>query len=64
MALISCEINIFLTFSEKCIIVTEDYGSNVDNESKFIISDTKTYGSAMTLSTRDKENLYMKSYTG
>ena len=27
MPLINCEINIFLTWSEECIIITENYGN-------------------------------------
>ena len=41
MPLINCEINISLFWSEKCIIVTGDYGVNVDNHPKFKIADTK-----------------------
>ena len=38
MLLINCEINILLTWSEKYIIVTGDYGNQ---EPKFTITDTK-----------------------
>ena len=37
MPLINCEINIFLTWSEKYIIVTGDYGDNVNNKPQFKI---------------------------
>ena len=40
MSLINCEINIFLTWSEECIIVTgRDY---VDGKAKFAITDTSS----------------------
>ena len=47
MPLINCEINIFLTWSAKCIIVTGDYGNQ---KLKFAITDTKLYVTFVTLS--------------
>ena len=35
--LINCQINIVLTWSEKCIIVTRDYGDNANKKPKFKI---------------------------
>ena len=54
MSLINCEINIFLTCSEKCIVVTGDYGNR---ESKFAIANTKLYVPVATLSAQDNEIL-------
>ena len=53
MPLINCEINIFLTWYEKCIIVTRNYGNQ---EPKFAIADTKLYVSDVTLLAQDNEN--------
>ena len=47
MTLINCEINIFLTWSEECIIVTRDYGNT---KSKFAIADRKLCFPVVTLS--------------
>ena len=63
MPLINCEINIFLAWSEKCIIVTGDYGNDVNNKPKFEVTDTKTYVAAVTLSTQDYEKLYAQLKT-
>ena len=40
-------------WSEKCIIVTRDYGNNANNKPKFEITDTKLYVLIVTLSTQD-----------
>ena len=54
MPLINCEINIFLTWSEKCIIVIGNY----DNQKpKFTTTDTKIYVPVVTLSAQDNETL-------
>ena len=47
MTLINYEINIFLTWSEECIIVTRDYGNT---KSKFAIADRKLCFPVVTLS--------------
>ena len=54
MPLIICEINIFLSWSEKCIIVTEDYSNR---EPKFAITDTKLCVQVVTLSAQDNEKI-------
>ena len=54
MPLINCEVNIFLTWSEKCIIVSGNYSNR---ESKFAITDTKFYVSVVTLSAQNNEKL-------
>ena len=55
---------IFLTWSEKCIIVTGDYCDNPDNKPKFEITDTKRYVAVVTLSTQDNEKLLQRLKTG
>ena len=45
---------ILLTWSENCIIVTEDYGNRVP---KFAITDTTLYVQVVTLWTQDNEKL-------
>ena len=61
----NCEINVFfLTWSEKRIIVTGDYGNNVNNKPKFDITDTKSYVPVVTLSTQDNEKLLQQLKTG
>ena len=57
MPTINCKINIFLTWSEKCIIVTGDYGDDVNNKPKLEITDAKLYVPVLTLSAQDKKKL-------
>ena len=53
MPLINCEINLILTWSVNCIIVS----TNVANQgATFSIADTKLYVPVVTLSTQDFEN--------
>ena len=54
MPLINCEVNIFLTWFEKCIIVPGNYGNR---EPKFAITDTKLYVPVVTLSAQGNEKL-------
>ena len=61
MPLIKCEINIFLTWSEECIIVTGDYGGE---KRKFAITDTKLYVPVVTLSAQDNEKLLQQLKAG
>ena len=49
MALINCKINVFLTWPEKCFIVTGD------NKPKMETTDRKLYVSIVILSTHGKE---------
>ena len=52
--LINCEINLILTCSENCIIVS----TNVSNQNAtFAITDTMLYVPVMTLSTQDNSKL-------
>ena len=64
MPLINHEIDIFLTWSKKCIIVTGDYGINVNNKPKFETAGTKLYVPVRTLSNQDNEKLLQQSKTG
>ena len=54
MTLINCEINLILTWSANCVIVS----TNVANQNAtFVISDTKLYIPVVTLSTQDNVKL-------
>ena len=55
--LVNCEIIFFLTSSEKCVTVTEDYGNNANNKPNFEIIDTKLYITIVALSTQNNEKL-------
>ena len=61
MPLINCEINIFLTWSEKFITVAGNYD---DKEPKFAITDTKLYVPVLTLSAQDNAELLQHLKTG
>ena len=58
--LISCEINLILTWSAICVISNTAANKNT----KFAITDTKFYVSVLTLSTQDNAKLsyYKQSY--
>ena len=61
MLLINCVINIFLTWSVECIIVTR----TADNqEPKLAITDAKLYVTAVTLSTQENAKLLHQLKTG
>ena len=64
MPLINCEINILLTWPEKCILITGDYGANTDNHPKLAIIDTKLYVPVVKLSTQDNKKLLQQLKTG
>ena len=51
MPLISCEINLILTWSKDCVI------ANSTCEGKLATTETKLYVPVVTLSTNDKEKL-------
>ena len=61
MSLINCELNISLTWSEKCIIVT---GTDDGQEPKFPIADTNIYVLVVTLSAQDNAKLLQQLKTG
>ena len=54
MQLINCEINVYLTWSKECIIITGDYGAD---KTKIAITDTKRYVPVVTLSAQENEKL-------
>ena len=54
MPLINCEVNFFLTWSEKRIIVSGNYGNW---EPKWAITDTRLYVPVVTLSAQNNEKL-------
>ena len=55
MPLINCEINLILTWSGNCVIVS----TNVANQSvKFTIIETKLYVPVVTLSTQDDAKIF------
>ena len=54
MLLINCEVNVFLTWSEKCIIVPGNYGNR---EPKWAKTDTRLYVPVVTLSAQNNEKL-------
>ena len=61
MPLINCEINLILTWSANCVIVS----TNVANQNEtFAITDTKLYVPAVTLSTQDNAKLLRQLKSG
>ena len=54
MPLINCEINLILTWSNRCFIIDNLIASQ---EPTFTITDTKFYVPVVTLSTEDKTKL-------
>ena len=57
MPLINCEVNLILTWSVNCLIVSTD----VENQNAtFAITDTKLYVPVVTLSTQDNAKLFKK----
>ena len=58
MHLISCAINLILTWSKDCVI------SSATEETKFAITDTKYYVPVVTLSTQGKVKLLKQLKSG
>ena len=58
MSLINCEINLILTWSNKCVL------SNDTKATTFAITDTKLYVPVVTLSTQDKKKLLQRLKSG
>ena len=58
MPLISCEVNLYLTWFKDCVI-TDSTG-----ERKFAIIETKLYVPVVTLSTKDNEKLLQQLKSG
>ena len=61
MPLINCEINLILTWSEYCVIVSIDVANQ---NATFAINDTKLYVPVVTLSTQDNSKLLKKLKPG
>ena len=61
LPLINCEVNLILTWSENCVIVS----TNVANQNAtFAITDTKLYVPVVTLSTQDNAKLLQQLKSG
>ena len=58
MALINCEVSIFLTWSSTCVI------TNSTGEGRFAITDTELYVPVVTLSTQDNAKLLQQLKSG
>ena len=54
MSLINCEINLTLTWSDKCVL------SNDTKATTFAITDTKLYVPVVALSTQDNKKLLQR----
>ena len=55
MPLINCEVNLILTWSGNCVIVSTNV---VNQNATFAITDTKLYVRVVTLSTQDNATLF------
>ena len=60
MPLINCEINLDLNWSRNCVILVK----NVNQDTTFLIIDTKHYVPVVTLSTQDNAKLFEQSESG
>ena len=58
MPLINCEINLILTWADKCV------SSNDTKSTTFSIADKKVYVPVVTLSTQDNANLFQQLKSG
>ena len=61
MPLINCEINLILTWSEKCVIASN---TAANQATTFPIADTKFYVSVVTLSTQDNAKILQQLTSG
>ena len=61
MHLINCEVNLILTWSEKCVIVSANV---VGQNATFAITDTKLYIPVITLSHQDNAKLLQQLKSG
>ena len=61
MPLISCEVNLMLTLSANCVIVSTD---RADQIATFAITDTKLFVPLVTLSTQDNAKLLEQLKSG
>ena len=58
MSLLNCEINLILTWSDKCVL------SNDTKATTFAITDTKLYVPVVILSTQDNKKLLRRLKSG
>ena len=58
MSLISCEVNLILTWSSTCVI------TSFTGAARFAIADTKIYVPVVTLSTQGNSKLLQQSKSG
>ena len=61
MALINCEINLILTWSANCVIVSTDVANK---DATFSITDTKLYVQVVTLVAQDNTKLLQELKSG
>ena len=61
MALINCEINLILTWSANCVIVSTDVANK---DATFSITDTKLYVLVVTLAAQDNTKLHQELKSG
>ena len=61
MSLINCEINLILTWSENCVIVSTN---NANQNATFEITDTKLHVPVVTLSKQDNSKLLQQLKSG
>ena len=61
MFLINCEINLILTWSTNCVIVSTNVGNQ---NATFKITDTKLYAPVITLSTQNNSKLLQQLKSG
>ena len=61
MPLINCEINLILTWSANCVIISTDVANQI---ATFVITDTKLYFPIVTLSTQDNAKLLEQLKSG
>ena len=61
MALINCEVNLILTWSRNCVIVSSN---DANQNATFAITDTKLYAPVITLSQQDNAKLLQKLKSG
>ena len=61
MPLINCEINLILTLSENCVVVSTN---NANQGATFAITETKLYVPVVTLSTQDNTKLLQQLKSG
>ena len=59
MPIINCEINLILTWSDKCVLSTNDTKATT-----FAITDTKLYAPVVPLSTQDNAKLLEQLESG